>query len=106
MASSDSPWASANVVVPTNSIAPVVSDGPWTTKNATLDAPAANYGDGYWKGVNTLIVDPPSNGGSLLDGPWKTVNIDISTKHTPIGIKTSKGVIYCEILIKSGNTLV
>jgi hypothetical protein len=106
VASSDSLWAHANVVVPANSTAPVATDSLWATANATLDAPAANYGDGYWKGVSTLVVDPPSNGGSVLDGPWKTVNFDISTKHTPIGIKTAKGVVYCELLIKKGSTLV
>lgn len=106
MAFSDGPWTGATVVIPENATPPVTTDGPWTTVNTKLDAPAANYGDGLWKSANVLIVDPPSNGGSLLDGPWKTVNFDISTKHTPIGIKTSKGVVYCELLIKKGNALV
>lgn len=106
MAFSDGPWGSANATVPENTTAPVKSDGPWLTANTSIQAPTGNYGDGLWRSANTEVLDPPSNGGSLLDGPWKSVNVDISTKHTPIGIKTSKGVIYCEILIKKGDTFV
>ena len=106
MAFSDSLWASANVTVPENATAPVKTDSLWATANTSVPAPTANYGDSLWKSANALVLDPPSNGGNVLDSPWKAVNFDISTKHTPIGIKTAKGMVWCELLIKKGNTFV
>lgn len=106
MAFSDSPWAGANVIVPENATQPVKTDSLWTSVNASVESPAGNYGDSLWRTANTLIVDPPNNGGTVFDGPWNSVNFDISTKHTPVGIKTAKGMVWCEILIKKGNTFV
>ena len=106
MASSDSLWVGANVVVPENATQPVKTDSLWAATNTSVPAPTANYSDSLWKAANALVVDPPSNGGSVLDSPWKAVNFDISTKHTPIGIKTPKGIVWCELLIKKGNALV